>query len=662
MTERSHKRKGRLFSWCLAVVLLTLVCELELLGRQSGSGLILLGRDYLAAIPSLLPPLLCFSLVSLVVVVVAQASLFRGAPVSVLGLGLLVALDTAGRVLLTEAWLGSAAESHRQAAVLPGLLYAVLLPSLPTLAGLWILTRGRIATPFVLPLLAGGLVLLFPFPGAGEGPPSGTAAAPTSIEAGPGAERNLLLVTIDTWRYDHLSAHPRAVQEGLTPEIDALSRRGLLFTQARSHAPITVPSHASILSGLAPWDHGVLSNAGRLDDAMSWLPERLSKAGYETGAVVSGAVLRGDKGFARGFDYFHDELHDPPGLDDLVALRLERLIRGLPQPRTFRAEADRALARAEAFLERSSGPWFLWVHLYDVHLPHSAPPAEVQPFESGALSGLPDPCAYADHPAVPVGPGGMPIFRRGRDSRDCAASPPFIQKLASYRAEVARSDRAVGALVDAVERSAWGGLERTAVIVTSDHGESLTEHSTRLSHQFSSYETVLRVPLVVVPPGGVSPVERRDLVELRDLPATAAGLLGIDWSGPGTSWLAPSVQDEPVGSIVRIPPSVIGKLPPDPVAASAPPVPGQHGLRITVRDGRRCLLRGAGRPDELYDLEADPSQVTELLSSGGATEPPASLLLAVDSIEDRVSKPGGLKLVEPRDEELEALRALGYVE
>lgn len=166
--------------------------------------------------------------------------------------------------------------------------------------------------------------------------------------------RALLLVTLDTTRADALAPEGDAAA---TPSFAALAARGVRFAQAYATAPTTLPSHASMLSGLYPAGHGLHENGRRLPDHVPLVTERLRELGYATAAFVSGYPLEGPFGLARGFDLYDDELGQG---------RVER---------SARETTDRALAwlaRAE------TRPRFLWVHYYDPHDPYEPP----EPFRS----------------------------------------------------------------------------------------------------------------------------------------------------------------------------------------------------------------------------------------------------------------------------------------
>ncbi len=230
--------------------------------------------------------------------------------------------------------------------------------------------------------------------------------APLAPEGAP----NLLLVSIDTLRADHVGAWGADFAE--TPTLDALATRGVRFETAIATAPLTLPSHASLLTGLWPPRHGVRHNGlYRLGKQHPTLAGLLAAAGWETGAVVGAFVLDARFGLARGFAHYDDatgaELSAPGGF-------LER---------DARAVTDAALA----WLGEAREPFFLFAHYYDPH-------------------------------------------------RDFEPPEPFASRFAGrpYDGEIAYVDAELGRLLGALEGD--GRLARTLVVVTSDHGESLGEH------------------------------------------------------------------------------------------------------------------------------------------------------------------------------------------
>jgi arylsulfatase A-like enzyme len=245
-------------------------------------------------------------------------------------------------------------------------------------------------------------------------------------------------VTVDTLRADRLGFAGHAAAR--TPVLDDLAARGVRFDTAIAAAPITLPSHATILTGLEPPHHGVRNNGiFSLPEDRTTLAERLAAAGYDTAAVVGAFVLDSRYGLGQGFGSYDDEMVplEGEGAPALIAQR----------------PADRVTDAALAWLDRrvGTGPVFLWVHYFDPHIPYEPPP----PF------------------------GGSTLEER-------------------YDGEIAFVDLQLGRLLRGFE--ARGLLGRTLLVFTADHGEGLGEHGEQ-THSFLLYDATMRVPLVFVPPG-----------------------------------------------------------------------------------------------------------------------------------------------------------------
>lgn len=246
---------------------------------------------------------------------------------------------------------------------------------------------------------------------------------------------NVLLVTIDTLRADRVGAYGR--EDAATPTLDALAARGVLFETSIATAPLTLPSHATILTGRTPPRHGVRHNGiFRLSQDIPTLAQRLHEEGYETGAVVAAVVLAKHYGLERGFEHYDDEV-SPSRAANI----------GGYHERNAEAVTDAALA----WLQKRERPFFLWTHYYDPHASYKAP----EPYGS-----------------------------------EYAADP--------YQGEIAYTDAQVGRLLDGI--AARGRLEDTLVVVTSDHGENLGAHGER-THAYLIYDETQRVPLLMAGPG-----------------------------------------------------------------------------------------------------------------------------------------------------------------
>ncbi|HUP50180.1 MAG TPA: sulfatase-like hydrolase/transferase [Thermoanaerobaculia bacterium] len=304
------------------------------------------------------------------------------------------------------------------------------------------------------PLLAAVLLVLA----------SSCSQKPADLPKARGA--NVLLVTLDTTRADHIGAY--GYPGARTPNIDALAREGVLFEHCITPSAYTLPSHASIMTGLYPPAHGVrLNGDAALGDSQTTLAERLSADGYRTGAFVGAFVLDGRWGLRQGFDHYDD--HFQLGPDQRLDLaRVQR-------------PANQVVDAALQWLDEDrSKPFFAWLHFYDPHTPYEPP----EPFKS----------QFAGR-----GPNAM------------------------YDGEIAFADSQVGRLL------AWlrekGLAENTIVIVTSDHGEGLGSHG-ESEHGYYIYDYAVRVPLIIRG-AGMAPARVTRQVRTIDLFPTILDLVSI---------------------------------------------------------------------------------------------------------------------------------------
>jgi arylsulfatase A-like enzyme/tetratricopeptide (TPR) repeat protein len=282
---------------------------------------------------------------------------------------------------------------------------------------------------------------------------------------------NLVVVTLDTTRADRMGAY--GAREIETPVFDGLAREGVLFEQAVSVAPLTLPAHSSMFTGKFPPEHGVRDNGGFfLGPEQVTLAEILKGRGYRTGAFVGAYVLDSKWGIDQGFDTYFDDF-------DLSQTRSVSLS-GIQRP------GNEVVDKALPWIQEAKGsPFFAWIHLYDAHSPYRPP----EPFLS----------RYKGHP---------------------------------YNGEIAFADSQVGRVVS--ELQSLGLYDRTVVVVMGDHGESLGDHGEG-AHGFFVYNSVTHVPFLIRAP--FSQVHNRhvaDPVRSVDVMPTALDLLGVP-SPPGIS-------------------------------------------------------------------------------------------------------------------------------
>lgn len=247
------------------------------------------------------------------------------------------------------------------------------------------------------------------------------------------AETSVVLITIDTLRADRLEAY--GYTQSKTPTITALSKEGITFENVIVQTPITLPSHASILTGTYPFYHGVQDVVGRLQGVPT-IAEWFKKKGYQTAAFVGSSVLTSHWGLNAGFDVYDDRF-PTQGLRQVDFDRLER-------------HAEEVVARAADWLEKNvrpgGKPFFVWIHLYDPHDPYTPP----EPFAA----------EFKERP---------------------------------YDGEIAYVDSALARFFDTLQR--LKAYDPSLIVFTSDHGESLGEHK-EAYHGYFVYESSLRVPLI----------------------------------------------------------------------------------------------------------------------------------------------------------------------
>ncbi len=280
---------------------------------------------------------------------------------------------------------------------------------------------------------------------------------------------NVVLITLDTTRADHLGCYGYSLPT--TPNADALAARGVVFTHASSVAPLTLPAHSSIMTGMQPTYHGVRVNGNAaLGQSQETLAEVFSKRGYETGAFVGAFVLDGRWGLNQGFQHYDDRF-------DLK--KYKHLDLGTVQ-RPGNEVMDAALAWLES---RKQRPFFAWIHLYDAHVPYEPPEPFRSRFGGSGLAGL-------------------------------------------YDGEIAFADEQVGRF------SSWlrakGIEQKTVVVVMGDHGEGLGSHGEG-THGYFVYDYATHVPFLVATPfDDLRGVRVDSQVSSVDLFPTVLGLCGVE--------------------------------------------------------------------------------------------------------------------------------------
>lgn len=388
-----------------------------------------------------------------------------------------------------------------------------------------------------------------------------------------GATRPDLLVCLaDTFRADNLG--PYGGESGVTPALDAFAANSLVFTQARSTAPWTLPAHASLFSGFFPHQVGIAGEAGAVPEAVEMLAESLSKAGYRTGAVTDAGLVSARFGLGQGFHAFSEESR----------------------------ELAQILEEARAFLEADDGrPAFLFVQSYRAHWPyHSGAESRRLHGQRLGLEGEAGPWLAAAVEEARV--QGKAHARRIPDLEGLEATPRFREIAAALRSQylagVADLDRQVGAFLAGLDRD--GFFEHGCFLFTSDHGEAFGEHGA-LFHGRRVHEEQTRIPLLLRGPG-ISPGRVAHAVSLVDVAPTLVALARVpsDPRWPGRSLLA--VDEE---------------RPSYAFECSAKPASSMmlvdEGWKWILDEGQASFAPGALR--EAYHLAEDPRERQDLAGS-----------------------------------------------
>jgi len=423
-----------------------------------------------------------------------------------------------------------------------------------------------------------------------------------------GTSENLILVTVDTLRSDFLGVYGH--ETPVSPNIDRMASQSLIFERAYSTAPFTAPSHASILTAQHPSTHGVIFNGHRapvsISSASVTIAEHLQAEGFDTRAVVSAGPLGSKYGFGRGFDEFQ-----------LVQQSAHR---------DWGGDGARVVQQAGAWLDtrRPGERFFLWVHLFDPHLPYASSKETLE-----QLGLAPD----------------LIVERQN------AKKLPAETLRSAYRAEVYEMDRHFGNLQRHLHSSGLDGS--TLIALTADHGEYLGEHG--LIDHSQLYDEVLAVPLLIRPPGLENQVRRADVVSTVDLAPTLLELLGV---GPlpyaqGHSLLDRTASDRAAYAEWRNYSTLKNGY---------RSRPGDFLMSVQV-DSRKYIFDVlVPQASQYYDLAGDPDERRNLHF---ARDEDLERLHSIFKEHVREDLPNGILGVDQvsiDDESREMLRSLGYLE
>lgn len=477
----------------------------------------------------------------------------------------------------------------------------------------------------------------------------GTARRLPSIGFLPENAPSVMVVTFDTIRADHFGAY--GSETVTTPRFDQIAAEGVLFSEAWSQIPVTGPSHTTLWSGQAPWEHGALLNGISVNPDVVMLAEHLRANGWRTGGFVSAYVLDGDLGFSRGFEVYDDDFGWLQGWSDTLPGRLSAAItRRFSPEHVVERIGGRTVDQALSWLDGLDGkPFFVWVHLFDPHGPYLPPP----PWDTAYYQGDPRDPVHTSMEQVDGVAAYLAPTLEGITDVDWV--------MAQYAGEVSYADEQLGRLMDWLENA--GVADNTLLVMAGDHGESLGEHGVWFNHGDDLYEASLRVPMAIRMPGTIEPGTVVSApVELTDLAPTIYDLLKLN--------APPTVSGIPLTDGFSDP-----AFSPR-TEARAMSFDRQANLEarkageITSPIYRMMALRkpGAylyvhrdaeGYSDELYDL-------TEGTDLDGTVDNPGLSRALADSAHEHLRQMTQEALdrssEEPDESTQDALRALGYIE
>ena len=442
--------------------------------------------------------------------------------------------------------------------------------------------------------------------------------------------KRVVLITVDTLRRNAVLAGGSATD---SPNIDALAEDSIVFTNAYAPAPWTPPSIASMMTGLSPWAHSVSRMEPSYPPEPPYLSDLLLDAGYATAAFGANPLVTHQRALSRSFQTFH---FPERGLAKTFGIAVLSLLAG-PVRMSDQHWTEKLTAMGETWVDsHRDDDFFLWLHYFDPHSPY-LPPREF----------IPD---GPDPPGLNV---GVEFERKGLLSRFSRYSPRQKRWLRDlYRAEVRYVDDRIGRLIDTLKK--LGLFEESLIVLTSDHGEEFWEHG-GVRHGHSFYNEVLGVPLLVKLPRSLATAPRRvdGNVSTVSVTPTVLELCGLSFNAAQFS--APSLVP----------------LFYDDVAQDQPPVFSTHPSHLEDREaiaqGRWKYIRFEHVDrEELYDLEADPSEQMNIAAREPERTETLEALISEHRLESEQLKRrygiGRRASAEERRQLREQLRSLGYIQ
>ena len=409
---------------------------------------------------------------------------------------------------------------------------------------------------------------------------------------------NLLLITLDTTRADRLGCYGYA--KAITPALDSLAQNGSLFKYVYAPAPITLPSHATMLTGLYPPEHGLRNNGkNSLNAQVPLLPEILSKHGYQTGAFIASTILNAKFGLNRGFQFYDDKSKETADNNSIDLMADDDNM--IQDYRPANEITDAAIKWFSGI--QQDHPFFCWVHYYDPHNPRY-------------------------------------------DHRETFPAHQFDSK---YDAEIAFMDLHISRLLSFLHDRDL--LENTVIVAVGDHGESLGEHGEN-THGLTVYNAVMRVPLLISFPNRIKPGLRISTpVSLVDLFPTILSMLSVNTESQGQA-----LKDIMTRSAA---PALAGKETEARAWYGETYATWENFKWAPLKSyaDKEWKYIHTAKP-ELYNTVSDPNELTNIIGEHSDIAANMREKLLAECNNMMITEPGTVKL-DP--DEIKALQSLGYM-
>jgi arylsulfatase A-like enzyme len=407
---------------------------------------------------------------------------------------------------------------------------------------------------------------------------------------------NIILITLDTVRADDLGIYNP--QRECSPNLDRFAGESITFHRATVVAPITVPSHVSMLTGRYPSFLGVWANGDRLPDDVPTVAEILQQNGYKTAAFVSSRMLESRFcGLSRGFDVYEDNFSAPGLADELNSTLLISVVRkwiNWDPLNTYKRLSEYTVDKALNWLADQKEPVFLWVHLFDAHIPYDGPRVDrfryTDPHYTGIFNGSAEQARLVISGALDVTP----------------ADAEFMHNM--YRGEIYYQDKQLGRLLNVLSEEPW--QSSTMIVVCADHGESF-ERKPYINHVDRLWQQLIWVPMIMhLPNGEDAGMQNYDLVSPMDFFDTALAYAGVA---------------VPEGYGVVLPDLIkAGNVPQHRsiysfcISAFHPNPEGQ-ARSITTSDNLKLIWFPNFDWQEMYNLNSDPGETNNLVDKDQET-------------------------------------------